>query len=155
MKDPVPNHSWLSKTRKRFGEKVFEELFTIILELCRKQGLLDASIIITDSTLIKANASLDSLVPIDSQAAGSEKTARQNATSKLGPPPSRKISNSTHISKTDKESSLAKKEGSPRELKYKVHNSIDALSRVIIDTKVTSGKAHEFQIYIGRINYIA
>jgi hypothetical protein len=110
---------------------------------------------VTDSTLIKANASLDSLIPSEAKAVVDQKVARQNATSKLGPPASRQISNSTHISKTDRESSLAKKEGSPRELKYKVHNSIDALSRVIIDTKVTSGKIHESQIYIDRISYMA
>jgi hypothetical protein len=111
--------------------------------------------IMTDSTLIKANASLDSLVPIEAGAAASQKAARQEAKSKLGPAVSKGISNSTHISRTDKESNLANKEGGPRELKYKIHNSIDGLSRIIIDTKVTSGKNHKPQIYIERLNYLA
>ncbi|NEJ83103.1 transposase, partial [Rhizobium leguminosarum] len=137
LEDKVPDHSYLSKTRNRFGEKVFEALFNT-----------------TDSTLIKANASLNSLTPIEAKAAVSEKVARKRVKNKLGLPQSRTISNSTHISKTDKDSSLAKKEGSPRELKYKIHNSIDALSRVIIDTYVTSGKTHDSQVYIERLNHI-
>lgn len=116
---------------------------------------MKAGIIITDSSLIKANASLDALIPIDAKIAASENKARQDAKNKLGPPPSRKISNGTHISKTDQDSSLAKKAGSPRELKYKVHNSIDASSRVIIDPKVTTGKIHDSQIYLERLNYMA
>jgi hypothetical protein len=108
----------------------------------------------TDSTLIKANASLNSLTPIEAKAAACEKAARKAAINKLALPQSRSISNSTHISKTDKDSSLAKKEGSPGELKYKIHNSIDALSRVIIDTYVTSGKVHDSQVYIERLNHI-
>jgi len=154
LEDKVPDHSYLSKTRNRFGEKVFEAFFTTILGLCKKHGLLISNIIMTDSTLIKANASLNSLAPITYQGAACERAARKKAINKLGPPVSRSISNSTHISKTDKDSSLAQKEGSPRELKYKVHNSIDAISRVIIDTKVTSGKTHDSQVYIDRINYM-
>jgi transposase len=46
LKDQVPDHSWLSKTRKRFGEEVFGALFTTILELCRKHGLLDGSMLV-------------------------------------------------------------------------------------------------------------
>ncbi|MHB9148136.1 MAG: transposase, partial [Candidatus Amoebophilus sp.] len=154
LEDKVPDHSYLSRTRNRFGEKVFEALFTTILILCRKHGLLESNSMMTDSTLIKANASLNSLTPIETKTALSEKAARKRVKNKLGLPQSKTISNSTHISKTDKDSSLAKKEGSPRELKYKIHNSIDALSRVIIDTHVTSGKTHDSQVYIERLNHI-
>jgi hypothetical protein len=148
----VPDHSYFSKTRNRFGEKVFEALFTTILNLCQKHGLLESSSMMTDSTLIKANAPLNSLNPIKAKAAVSGKVAGKRVKNKLGLPQSRTITNSTHISKTDKDSSLAKKEGSPRELKYKVHNSIDTLTRVIIDTHVTSGKTHASQVYIERLN---
>ena len=46
--------------------------------------------------------------------------------------PKRKITNETHISKSDPDSSLAKKEGTARALRYKVHSTIDADSRVIL-----------------------
>ncbi len=37
---------------------------------------------------------------------------------------SRKLSNKTHVSKTDSDSSLVKKEGTSRSLKYKVHTLV-------------------------------
>ena len=86
--------------------------------------------IITDGTLIEANASIDSMVSRDHTEC--DKTEyRKDVTAPL---PSRKISNKTHISKTDPDSSLAKKEGTPRSLKYKAHISIDADSRVVLDS---------------------
>jgi transposase len=63
LADKVPDHSYFSKTRNRFGEKVFEALFTTMLNLCKKHGLLESNSVMTDSTLIKANASLNSLTP--------------------------------------------------------------------------------------------
>ncbi len=68
--------------------------------------------------------------------------------------PNKKISNKTHISRTDPDASLARKNGAPQKLKYKVHNAIDAKSRVIIDTHVTIGKVHESQILLKRRNVL-
>ena len=66
----------------------------------------------------------------------------------------KKLSNQTHISATDSDSSLAKKPGSNKGLKYKVHTSIDADSRVVLDNKVTTGSCHDTQIYLERLRHI-
>ena len=63
--------------------------------------------------------------------------------------PKRKITNETHISKSDPDSSLAKKEGTARALRYKVHSTIDADSRVILDSKITTGAVHDTRVYLG------
>ena len=49
------------------------------------------------------------------------------------------ISNQTHRSRTDPDATLAPKKGTPLQLKYKVHQTIDADSRVILDSEVTTG----------------
>ena len=67
--------------------------------------------------------------------------------------PRRKITK-THISKSDPDSSLAKKEGTARALRYKVHSAIDADSRVILDSKITIGATHDTKVYLERIKYI-
>ncbi|WP_232224313.1 transposase [Candidatus Paracaedibacter symbiosus] len=103
----------------------------------------------TDSTPIKANASLDSLVPLLPQ----KKVSIQQNTG-LCPPPPRKINNSTHISKTDPDARLAHKKGTAHTLKYKVHHSIDDYKRIIIDCYVTPGSVHESQPYIERLHHI-
>ena len=68
--------------------------------------------------------------------------------------PKRKLSNETHRSRTDPDTTLAEKKGSPRQLKYKVHQSIDAYSRVILDTHVTTGARHDNQPYLDQLQRI-
>ena len=97
----------------------------------------------TDATLIAADAALDSLVHNDSEKAREEAEALRGRTTAVDRPASRTISNQTHTSRTDPDASLAQKRGSPRQLKYKINQTIDAESRVILDTKVTTGARHD------------
>src|SRR5713101_5952750 len=60
---PTPDHSVLSKARARFSQEVFEAFFRQSIELCRQAGLLEEGPVYVDSTLIRANASVDSLTP--------------------------------------------------------------------------------------------
>jgi Transposase DDE domain len=55
----------LSKARARFGSSVFEEFFRQSIELCRRAGLLAEGPVYVDSTLMRANASVDSLTRRD------------------------------------------------------------------------------------------
>ena len=79
----------------------------------------------TDSTLIEANASIESLTAIDPELREEESKSFQESR-KNNTNPKRKIANKTHRSTTDHDSTLAFKRGSPRTLKYKGHFSIDA-----------------------------
>lgn len=102
-----------------------------MVEECRVNGLVKGERIITDGSLIEANASIDSMVAKDENIANAELQAlkERKPTEAM---PKRKITNETHISKSDPDSSLAKKEGTARALRYKVHSTIDADSRVIL-----------------------
>jgi transposase len=62
LDEATPNHSVISKARRRFGKKVFEEFFRKVLGICVEKGLVKGEKIFADGTLIKANASLKSLV---------------------------------------------------------------------------------------------
>src|SRR5688572_5687289 len=59
---PTPDHSVLSKARARFGPAVFEAFFQQSIECCREAGLLEEGPVYVDSTLLRAAASVDSLV---------------------------------------------------------------------------------------------
>lgn len=61
--EPTPDHSVISKARARYGKEAFEKFFERILELCVKAGLVTGEKVFADSTLIRANASLKSVVP--------------------------------------------------------------------------------------------
>ncbi|MDA0770562.1 MAG: transposase [Chloroflexi bacterium] len=52
----------MSKARVRFGLEVFEGFFGRSIELCREAGLLSEGPVYVDSTLVRAAASMDSLV---------------------------------------------------------------------------------------------
>ena len=151
LEDSIPDHSSLSKIRDRYGEKIFEVFFDKVVEVCKEKGLVNGERIITDGTLIEANASLDSMVARDAVQNGNTTESHQDITAPL---PTRKLTNKTHVSTTDPDSTLARKGGAAQKLKYKVHTSIDADSRVILDNKVTTGACHETQVYLDRLKYI-
>jgi transposase len=62
LDDAAPDHSVLSKARRRWGQETFEHLFAHVLDLCRQAKLLDGSTVHADSTLLKADASLEGRV---------------------------------------------------------------------------------------------
>ena len=105
-----------------------------------KKGLVhDECRVMTDATLIAADASLNSLVHNDPGEAQREEEAQRQPRGMIDGEAQRKLSNETHRSRTDPDATLAQKRGTPRQLKYKVHQTIDADSRVILDTEVTTG----------------
>jgi transposase len=155
LEDEVPDHSSLSRIRDRYGEEVFEAVFRRIVELCKEKGLVAAECrVMTDATLIAANAALNSLVHNDPKEAQREAITQRQDRGLKDSSSARRVTNQTHTSRTDPEATLAQKEGTPRQLKYKVHQSIDADSRVILDAEVTTGARHDNQPYLGQLQRI-
>lgn len=62
LDEPLPWHSTLSRTRQLLGKEVFEALFEKVFALCVEKGMVSGETQCIDSALIKANASLDSLL---------------------------------------------------------------------------------------------
>src|SRR5215210_1441722 len=64
LADDVPDHSSLTRIRDRLGEEVFATVFRQIVALCRKKGLVHEECrVMTDATLIAADAATMSMVP--------------------------------------------------------------------------------------------
>jgi transposase len=61
--EPLPDHSSLSKIRTRLGLPIFRCFFERVVELCDQAGLVWGKELLFDATKVRANASLDSLVP--------------------------------------------------------------------------------------------
>lgn len=59
----VPHYSSLSKIRLRLGLVVFQQIFDVIVNKCIEIGIVKGDRILTDSSLIRANASFHSLLP--------------------------------------------------------------------------------------------
>ena len=108
----------------------------------------------TDATLIAADASLNSLVHNDPEQAQREEEAQHERRGSIDGRAQRKLSNQTHHCRTDPDATLAQKQGTPRQLKYKVHQTIDADSRVILGTEVTTGARHDNQPYLAQLQRV-
>ena len=57
LSDTVPDHSSLTRIRERLGVACFAVVFEQVVEQCRRAGLVDGKRIITDASLVEANAS--------------------------------------------------------------------------------------------------
>lgn len=155
LRDDVPDHSSLTRIRDRLGEEVFAAVFLRIVAQCQQKGLVkDPCRVMTDATLIAADASLNSLVHNDPEEAKREEEAQHERRGSIEGRVQRKLSNQTHRSRTDPDATLAQKQGTPRQLKYKVHQTIDADSRVILDTEVTTGARHDNQPYLAQLQRV-
>jgi hypothetical protein len=66
----------------------------------------------------------------------------------------KKISNQTHVSKTDPDCTLAGKASEYKSLAYKTHEMIDADSRVIFDAHVTTGAVSEVSVVCERMDAV-
>src|SRR5208337_596934 len=62
IESSIPDHSVLSKARRRWGEEVFKQFFERIVVQCVQAGLIDGAKIFMDSSLIDADASNNSVV---------------------------------------------------------------------------------------------
>jgi transposase len=56
-----PDHSVLSKARRRFGVTTYQAFFAEIVRQCAAAGLIRGDLLYLDSTLVKANAALTSV----------------------------------------------------------------------------------------------
>ena len=153
LDDSVPEHSSLSRIRDRYGHEIFKRFFDKIISLCQKHGLIKGNRVMTDSSLFKADASIDSIVAKDKELANQEREKILNRNVN-DPMPKRTIKNDTHVSMSDPDSTLARKEGTPRGLKYKMHTTIDADSRVVLSSRITTGATHDTKIFIEQIKSI-
>jgi transposase len=63
LTEPLPDHSSLTKIRKRYGLEVFRRFFDAIVERCCAAGLVWGKELYMDATKVVADASVDSVVP--------------------------------------------------------------------------------------------
>jgi transposase len=148
LNERVPEHSSLTRIRDRLGEVTFKEIFNRLIELCLKNGIIKATKVMMDGSLIKADAALRSMV--DRPKEGENLEDKKPPKSIKG----RKLSNQHQVSKTDPDATLAGKENEPKKLTYKVHDTIDRDTRMVLDPHVTTGADMEGKVMLSRLTEI-
>lgn len=127
----LPDHSVLSKARRRWGRETFAEFFRRILEQCVAEGLVDSRVLHIDGSLISANASMDSLGPQLRLVAGElfDRLEQEELST-------------TPVSSTDPDARLRRKNGKLH-LGYQEVRAVDDQCGIITASVTTSANADE------------
>jgi transposase len=147
LDEQIPNHSVLSKARRRLGTEFFEQIFSYALELCRQAGLVEGSNLLMDSTSVSANASLSSVTEIrwtpQQYWSQLESNVAETADNPLGSerPREQRLSDNKR-SLTDPDATLFNK-GGKSILGYKAHIGVDSANGIITAATVTTGSADD------------
>ena len=167
LDEAIPDHSVLSKARRRFGPTVYEAFFTDVVRQCERVGLIRGDQLFMDSTLVAAHADLDRVgsralirqLPAVGEhvadlwaedevapAPGGEPAASGRAPlHPAGPddPPNKRVGllNERLVSRTDPDAAVVQRSGVPADLYYKVHVGVDGGSARIITAVVATGGA--------------
>jgi transposase len=149
LDDEVPNHSVLSKARKRWGREVFQRFFERVMRQCVAAGLVDGRKIFVDASLIDADASQDSVVDTRDLNEQLSRKYRQlearldEAPSARAPGPYTE-ENLRYVSATDPDAALMKRGES--KLRYQSHRAVEGSSEIITATALTPGDVSEDQL---------
>jgi IS5 family transposase len=135
LEDEIPHHSVLSKARKRWGRKVFEGLFGRTVEQCLNAGLIDGSKLHVDSSLVRADASLNCVVAV-TMAKLDEKEEEEPEDEE--PKGGGGVNRRNKVT-TDPDSTLVRHRSGKSLPSYKNHRVLDDKAGVITVTKTTTG----------------
>jgi transposase/uncharacterized protein (UPF0179 family) len=148
----IPNHSVLSKARKKWGVEVFQSFFERIVLQCVQAGLVDGSKIFVDSSLIDANASNNSVIDtkgLKHQLHRNYKKLEARLSEEAestDPPRYYEKKNSRYVSSTDPDATIVNR-GKPK-LSYQVHRAVDGKNEVITATDTTTGTVNEAHLML-------
>ena len=145
LEEPVPNHSVLSKARRRWGKELFQTLFVRTVAQCLAAGLVEGAKIHVDASLVNANASRDSVVKGPPELIAALKRAYAATESKLEDtttPQSYEAVNDRLVSTTDPDAAVVRRGGDSRP-RYHHHRVVDDAHGVITAVETTPGSIAE------------
>jgi len=147
LDEATPNHSVLSKARRRYGVEVFQFLFDEVVSQCMTAGLVNGKQAFVDATLIEANASEEGLIPrtqfmnpteyAKHMLSDPEAGNLSNNDTPSNSPKSIKKFNEEKVSPTDPDASYTAR-GKKKGLNYEGHYLVDGANRVIVQVATTN-----------------
>jgi transposase len=148
LSEPVPDHSWLSKTRSRLPLEVHAAIFTWVLQRLAEHGLIQGGRIGVDASTIEANAALRSIVRRDSGEDYREMLQRLAKESGIATPTAddlirldrqrkgKRLSNADWTAPTDPEAKIAKMKDGRTRLAYKPEHAVDLDTGAIVAAEI-------------------
>jgi transposase len=146
--EPVPDHSWLSKTRSRLPLEVHEAVFAWVLQRLAEHGLIKGERIGVDASTMEANAALRTIVRRDTGEDYRAMLARMAVESGIATPTAedlirldrqrqgKRLSNEEWTSPSDPEARIAKLKDGRTHLAYKPEHAVDLDTGAIIAAEI-------------------
>jgi hypothetical protein len=146
--EPVPDHSWLSKTRARLPLEVHEAVFAWVLQRLAERGLVKGDRIGVDASTMEANAALRAIVRRADGATCREMLERLAEESGIATPSAedlirldrkrkgKRLSNTEWASPTDPEARIAELKDGRTHLAYKPEHAVDLDTGAIVAAEV-------------------
>ena len=152
--EPTPERTTILKCRQRWPIAVFEAIFSRVLAQLAQQGLVKGEHLGTDTVLIDANASMDSLrhrefgcsyaefvKALYAQPTGAAPAASEVASKDAGRPG--KASNADWVSGTDPEAAVAVHPDGHTALCYRLDATVDLETGAIVQIAAESGNVRD------------
>jgi transposase len=152
LSEATPDHSTLSRTRKRLPLEVFDEVFQFVLRIAAAKLPLSGQTVGVDSTTLEASAAMKSIVRRDSGEDWKEYVARLMKEEGAVPPDAeptdeevrrfdkqrkhKKVSNEDWESPTDPDARIAKLKDGRTHLAYKAEHVVDLASELVLAAEV-------------------
>lgn len=164
LTEPVFDASTLSQNRRRRyrDSSVAQDIFDAIVAQAIANGLVDGTVLYTDSTHLKANANknrYDVKVAAKSRADYWEALDRaiEEDRAEHGKKPLKgkerlPVEKETKISRTDPEAGYMVRDGKPKGFFYLDHRTVDGQIGIITDTFATPASLHDSVVYLSRLD---
>src|SRR4051795_9260530 len=147
-REPVPDHSWLSRTRARLPLEVHDAVFTWVLQRPAERGLVKGERIGVDASTVEANAALRAIVRRDGGEGYREMLTRMAQESGIETPTAEDLirldrqrrgktrSNEEWVSETDPDARTARMKDGTTHLAYKPEHAVDLDTGAVLAAEV-------------------
>jgi transposase len=144
----TPDHSTLSRWRRKLPEGIHRDVFEWVVKMAREEGILKGRKVAIDATTLEANAAMKSIVrKADgatyqdylkklAKAEGIENPTPQDLQRMDRKRRGKKVSNRHWKSKTDSHARIARLKDGRTHMAYKLENAMDIESRITVAAEV-------------------
>lgn len=147
IKERTPDHSTISKTRRRLPKEFHDEVFTMVLQLLAEEELVKGKTIGIDASTMEANAALRSIVRRDSSQSYTEfltelakqsgiETPTREDLARLDKKRKKKGSNDDWENPHDPDAKITKMKDGRTHFAYKPENAVDMDTGAIVAAEI-------------------
>ena len=150
LTEATPEHSSLTRVRRRLSESIHEQVFAFVLSIARKKKLLRGKTTGVDATLLEANAAMKSIVRRDTGEDYKEYLRRLAQEAGIDDPSDddlrkfdkkrrKKASNKEWESPSDPDARIMKMKDGRTHLSYKAEHAVDFESGLLLAATIHRG----------------